>query len=115
MLGLLQEQHQTILRNGEAGIVLIEVKVVVDEKRLHITSIPRANLSLHAHARYLQRTGLRSPDALMSDLAPLIDSDLAIDRVPCPSGQWVGEVCIATDKARERYFRCRIVRTFMID
>jgi hypothetical protein len=106
------------LRFKEPGIAVMKFSLTLTEGRLRETWEPYAIVSLHALSRYFERTGNRSHDRLLADLAVLVFSDRASpalrgpdsDRTPAGDGFWIGEVIPM--KGIDGGTMTRAVRTF---
>jgi hypothetical protein len=74
--------------------------------------MPRAVVSMHAIARWFERSGSRDHDRILADLAVLADSAGDGDHVATPGGFWRGEMEVmeGTDKVTAR---ARNVRTWV--
>jgi hypothetical protein len=84
----------------ERGVSVCEVTFGVRKRKLIARWSPIANISLHALARWFQRSGLRDHAALIEALAVLVETDESSDRVPTSGGFWRGGVTEAIPGAQ---------------
>jgi hypothetical protein len=80
-----------------------------DGKIIHRVQ-PRVVVSLHALARWFERSGARSHDTLFQDIALLVDASEE-NEVPCRGGAWLGPTIIADNEGRG--VRVRSIRTWV--
>ena len=59
---------------------------------LTVRWVPIACISLHALARRIERSSERNHTTLVRDLALLVETDTASERVNTPGGFWLGAV-----------------------
>jgi hypothetical protein len=82
-----------------------------DGRLLHRVQ-PRTAVSLHALARFFERSGVRDHATLIGEIAALADADEKRDATPTPSGGlWLGT--IITANGDDGAIRLRDVRTWV--
>jgi hypothetical protein len=97
----------------EAGIAIASCKLTMRPKvgLVHIWK-PRAIISLHAIARWFERSGSRDHERLLADLAVLTALGDDCDHVATPGGFWRGEM--ETMEGKDKLTTtARNVRTFV--
>jgi hypothetical protein len=99
----------------EAGVAIARCSMAMRPRvgLVHVW-MPRAIVSMHAIARWFERSGSRDHDRLLADLAVLTAAADDGDHMPTPGGFWRGEmeVMSGTDKLT---VRARNVRTWVGD
>jgi hypothetical protein len=97
----------------EPGLSICTFVLSVREGRLRVRWTPRANVSLHAMARHVERHEDRSQAILAHDLSLLADArDDGAERVDTRGGFWLGSVIDAHGDAGSK-LRLRHVRTWI--
>jgi hypothetical protein len=98
----------------ERGLSVCSLTFAVTKGKLIRRWTPIATVSLHALARRIERNVERDHTALVRDLAVLVESDEASERVDAPSGgHWLGGVIRATTNTEEKRVKLRNVRTWL--
>jgi hypothetical protein len=95
----------------EPGVAVSRLKITTHRQFL-FESTPITIVSLHALARYLERSGRRTDDDIFHDLAPLIDHQRPDEHMPTTHGFWLGEAHMVAN-ASGRQFEVRAVRTYI--
>jgi hypothetical protein len=72
----------------ELGVSLCTFTLSVRDGKLRQEWMPHASLSLHSLARWFERSRYASPEALLADIAVLIDADMSSGQIPTPDGMW---------------------------
>ena len=90
----------------EPGCALVKVVVSTADGVFDMHTSPHSILSLHALARWFERSGKRDDDSLLRDLVPLLTTNS--DRVACSGGVWLANTIVAN--AHGRNYRLRDVR-----
>ncbi len=94
----------------EDGVGIVHVQLTT-QGGFKVETTPLVVVSLHALARWFERTGQREHKLLVNDLTPLLAGRDA-ERVVVRAGIWLGGLIVAYDKLH-RPFRLRAVRTFL--
>ncbi len=97
----------------EQGVMLSTVTLAVHDRALRQHWHPLAAISLHALARRIERGDSGSHNAILSDLAVLVDADCDADRIGTTDGFWLGGVVLANDRGPGRTVKLRSVRTWL--
>ena len=108
----IQFQNWSPSPEWEPGVSLLRT-VVTTDRFARFDAFPFVIISLHALARWFERSGSRDHELLMRDLRSLIDTDPTTDRVPTGyGGEWLGDPQVHC-YAFNRKFSVRAVRTFV--
>jgi hypothetical protein len=97
----------------ERGLSVCTVLFAVHKGALTVRRTPIACISLHALARWIERSAERDHAALVRDLAVLVESNAASERVDTPGGFWLGAVIEALNDAEQKGCLIRNVRTWL--
>jgi hypothetical protein len=96
---------------AEPGISICKLYFGTKDGKVIHRVHPRVAVSLHAIARRVERGADRSHDALLADIAILVNADGEDVPTPASDGQWLGNSIIAQDDGKP----CRLlnVRTWV--
>ena len=108
----IQFQNWSPSPEWEPGVSLLRT-VVTTDSFARFDAYPFVIVSLHALARWFERSGSRDHELLIRDLRSLIDTDSNSDRVPTGNGgEWLGDPQVHC-YALNRKFSVRAVRTYV--
>jgi hypothetical protein len=109
-LGSLQLRFRDWM-DWESGVSITRVRVTTN-RAMVFHAAPYVILSLHALARWFERTGRRTHEELLADIAPLATANEEDDSVHTRVGVWIGEFrMLAT--GNDTQFDVRAVRTYV--
>jgi hypothetical protein len=75
----------------QPGVAIIRSQLIARRGLVKVESVPLVNVSMHALARWFERSGRRDFQSLMHDPAPL-PMDSTAERVPTGSGYWASSI-----------------------
>jgi hypothetical protein len=95
----------------DSGVFLM--MIAGPNRRVVETWVPIASISMHALARWFERSGFRQQEALIAALATLVDAPAEVEQVTTERGYWLGGVIDVMDHQLGREVPLRSTRTWV--
>jgi hypothetical protein len=97
----------------EPGVGITQMRMTT-HKQMIFEGTPLVIISLHALARYMERSGTKDYATLLNDLRPLLEYTGQSERIATTSGgEWIGDRRVIATNGMDRTFPVRAIRTYI--